>query len=52
MYSLAEALTNNTLMIEEDVDDIFQFEKNISKVRLFHPKFCISFLCNIVILDE
>ncbi|CAF3611902.1 unnamed protein product [Rotaria sp. Silwood1] len=31
IYSLAEALTNDTSMINQDVNEIYDFEKNISK---------------------
>jgi hypothetical protein len=51
MWELAKALTNNTTaMLEQDVEDIFQFEKNISRVRLSQIKYCISFilLCSII----
>ena len=44
MWELARALTNDTLMLEQDVEDIFQFEKNISRVRLSQIKYCISFI--------
>jgi len=33
MRDLASSLTNDTAMIEQDVDDIFNFEKNISLVN-------------------
>jgi hypothetical protein len=32
MVDLASALTNETSMIEQDVRDIYEFEKEISKV--------------------
>ncbi len=32
MTDLAKALTNDTTMIEQDVNDIFEFEKEIAKV--------------------
>ncbi|CAF3857580.1 unnamed protein product [Rotaria sp. Silwood1] len=31
MYSIAKALTNDTSMIDQDIKEIFDFEKNISK---------------------
>lgn len=36
MSNLAKALTNDTSMIDKDVEEIFEFEKNLSKVRLSH----------------
>lgn len=33
MTSLAKALTNDTSMIEQDVNEIFAFEKEIAKVK-------------------
>ena len=34
MRDLAKALTNDTTMIEQDVTDIYEFEKNLAKVVL------------------
>ena len=35
MSKLAEALATDTTMINDDVQNMFEFEKNISKVWLF-----------------
>ena len=33
MHDLATTLSNDTSMVDEDVADIFEFEKQIAKVR-------------------
>lgn len=41
MRDLAMALANDTTMVEQDVKDMYAFEKNLAQVALF-LSFCLS----------
>lgn len=52
MRGIALALTNSTSMIDDDVKEIFEFEKHIAKVATFECKASGRTFVHVVPLDE